>query len=135
MCCIKPFSDCFVSICCSQLNKLLQDSSVNTKAKETECLLAFHGRVATTQIYIRSCSHVPLLGVILLCGTLKLTKSRTALVVGSWIKCRLANELHGILYKSLQRAIQRLFLCKLQDPGLDISAQQDQIINILRELL
>jgi len=114
---------------------MLQDPNIHSKAKETECLLAYHQRVATSQIYIRSCSHVPLLGVILLCGRVKLAKSRTALVVGSWIKCRLANELHGILYKSLQRAIERLFLCKAQDPTLDISQQQDQIIHIIRELL
>ena len=117
----------------SQLNTLLNDPTVRGKA--SEFLLVYHDKVATTQTYIRSCSFVPLLGVILLCGRLKMTKTRTALVVGGWIRCRLENELHGILYKSLQRAINEMFLRKVEDPSTDISVEQDKIIFIIKDLL
>ena len=122
-----------IEICYRQLQRLLHLEAMTTSMKDS--VLAYHDKIATTEIYIRNCSSVPVIGVILLCGNLTIARSRKMMVIGEWIKVKLANELQGILYKAIHRLITEFISIKLNSPGYDTDSMQNSLINIVKELL
>ena len=100
-----------------------------------DSVLTYHDKIATTEIYIRNCSNIPILGVILFCGNLTIARSRKMMVIGDWIKVKLASELQGVLYKAVQRLIHEFISIKLNNPEYNSNAMQDSLINIVKELL
>ena len=57
------------------------------------------------------------------------------LIIRDWIKLKILNELHAVLYKSLQRFMNSVLVLKLENPNYDINHSQDQLIGIIKELL
>ena len=119
---------CGVTLCCRQITKLLEDNGGR------EAILAYHEKIATTQIYLRDCTCVPIIGVILLCGRLVINKTRTSVIAGGWLKFKTVSELQAVLYKTLQSEITKLLELKLLQPSAATNDLQDRLIEIVSDL-
>ena len=54
--------------------------------------------------------------------------------VSGWIEMQIT-ELHCILYRRLQREIEGLLRCKVENPGEDIAARQRNLVYIVGVLV
>lgn len=90
--------------------------------------------MATSKTFIFDCTCVPLIGVLLFCGDLSISKKRDKIVIGKWIQVK-SSELHAVLYRRLQEEISFLLDIKTKNPHQDIVVRQNLLIEIVKLLL
>ena len=101
-----------------------------------EAIVAYHERVATSQVFLRDCTCIPTLGILLMCGRISINKSRNTIIAGGgWLKFKTSSELHAVLYKKLQLEINQLLTIKMENPLANMNNQQELLIGIVKELL
>ncbi len=113
------------------MNRLLEAEGSNREA-----IIAYNEKIATSQIFLRGCTSVPIIGILLLCGKIRINKSRDMIMAaGGWLKLKISNELHAVLYRNLQTEIDIFLSMKMKNPNANIDERQNLLIQIVKDLL
>lgn len=90
--------------------------------------LVFHEKIKTSRVFIRECSMVPALALVLLTGSslhVELHQGTSVIALeGGWI--RLGVDSHPIaeMLKTIREELMLLLDQKIREPGLDLQAEQ-----------
>jgi len=97
-------------------------SSVNFKTREYETSwIVFQEKVATSKTFLRAVTMVPPYALLLFGGAVSTQEAQGTVSVDGWIKFRASPDI-AVLVSELRKELDKLLLCKFEDPSLDLSS-------------
>lgn len=121
-----------MSLTGSDLPNIFEDTIQGGITKDA--YIVYYTKVASNKLYLHDCSSVPLPAVLLFGGDIAISKNRERIMVDGWIQLK-TSELHAVLYKRLQREIEGLLICKVEDPFANITQRQACLAKVISLLL
>lgn len=105
--------------------------SHRTPSQTTEWLI-YGSKVKTSQVFLRECTVVSPVPLLLFGGSITVHHTECVATVDRWIKFQ-ASPRTAVIFKTLRRELDRLLALKIERPGLDIAA--DPLVLSILELI
>ena len=115
----------------------LHPSTIAFSAKELDSrYCCYHEIMKTSKVYVRDCTTVSILSILLFGGALKVFQSKGVVTVDDWLRFR-CDAKPATLVKYLRQSMEALLLQKILDPSIDIAAtvQGKAVIDSVTSLL